>query len=52
MAKKKIKDLTLKECKKICWKNDWCDCDCPLFATHKCIEHSTERYEREVEVDE
>ena len=51
VMKKKIKDLTPEEARKICCKIDWCD-SCPLFATHKCIEYTTERYVKEVEVDE
>lgn len=48
---KKVKELTQKECENICNHCDWCD-DCPLFATHKCIEYSEEQYEREVLVDD
>ena len=29
MATKKIKELTIQECRKICKKYDYC-CDCPL----------------------
>ena len=49
---KKIKDLTVAECEKICFAHDWCDISCPLFATNKCMEYSDGRYECEVEVDE
>ena len=49
--KKKIKDLTLEEARKICNIQQWCN-ECPLFATYKCIEYTNERYESEVEVDE
>ena len=50
--KKKIKELTKKECENICFKRSWCSEDCPLFATHKCLEFSEGKYEREVEVDD
>lgn len=50
--KKKIKDLTPQECEKICWKYDFCDTSCPLFATNKCVEYSDGRYEKEVEISE
>ena len=48
--KKKIKDLTSEECKKICSNTGWCD-KCLLFATHKCVEYGA-YLEKEVEVDE
>ena len=49
--KKQVKYLSSEESRKICNKIQWCG-DCPMFATHKCVEYSLERYEKEVEVDE
>lgn len=49
--RKKIKDLTQDEAWSICNRNEWC-ADCPLFATHKCLEFENDKYEREVEIDE
>ena len=57
--KKKIKDLTLKECEKICDKHG-CNRLCPLFIRVdennyvQCIYELFEnkRFEKEVEVDE
>ena len=55
--KKKIKDLTLEECQKICDNHSYFHCDgCPLID---CEHHKNYSYyknkhpeEREVEVDE
>lgn len=47
--KKKIKDLSKKECRKIC-KNSYCEY-CVLENTEKCI-HFNEQMNREVEVNE
>lgn len=53
MLKKKIKDLTLEECKRICEDYDTCKYDCPL---HKVCSELTFLFEDEdleqvVEVD-
>lgn len=53
MTKKKIKDLTLKECKSICEKNHLCRY-CPI---HKVCDESTcffeeEDLEEEIEVED
>ena len=59
--KKKIKDLTLKECKKICEKDEYCDnCRLQLGEEKRCyyvflqdIENFTKNIlEREVEINE
>lgn len=49
--KKKIKDLTLEECDKICKKYELCY-GCPLEETIKCIYYNEEALEEEVEVEE
>ena len=48
--KKKIKDLTITECVKICDKNPYCN-KCPLHNSYKCA-YSHNKDEMEVEVDE
>ena len=50
--KKKIKDLTFEESKKICEKEEMC-CDCPLSYTAKCFQTLRDNeflLEREVEI--
>ena len=49
--KKKIKDLTLEECRKICEKQDSCS-DCPIYDEICGIRIIRIHLEREVEVDE
>ena len=54
MNKKKIKDLTIQECAKICKSNFYC-ANCPLFTTHRtCLLHDleldTDTLEKEIEV--
>lgn len=52
-GKKKIEDLTLSQCRKICNKVDYCgEDDCPLFGTSKCICFNDKKLEEEVEVVE
>lgn len=50
---KKIEDLTLSQCRKICNKVDYCgEDDCPLFGTSKCICFNDKKLEEEVEVED
>ena len=49
--KKKIKDLTLKERKKICAKHKSCD-ECPLRTGYTTCGINNSNMESEVEVDE
>ena len=52
--KKKIKDLTLEECKKICHKRSYCT-HCPInefCMNYFCDVQDKRKYENEVEVDE
>lgn len=48
---KKIKDLTLEECIKICGTHYCGVCSCPLFGTNKCVGdcYNSREIEREVE---
>ena len=50
--KKKIKDLTVQECKSICKKRDCCEAGCPLYACYLGIKKHPEYLEMEVEIDD